>query len=103
MYNAPHPGEILREYLDETPVTSAAQALGITRTNLSRILNGHTGVSADMAIRLAEALETSPEFWLNLQMQYDLWIASQQQRPTIQTLIPQIAKGAPDFIPLTHS
>jgi addiction module HigA family antidote len=87
MYNAPHPGEMLREYLDDTPVTSAAKALGVTRTNLSRILHGHTGISADMALRLAQALQTSPEFWLNLQMQYDLWIASQQQRPNIQVLV----------------
>ena len=87
MFNAPHPGEMLREYIGETPVTEAAQALGVTRANLSRILNGHTGISADMAIRLSEALETSPEFWLNLQMQHDLWNASQRQRPVIKKLV----------------
>lgn len=87
MFNAPHPGEMLREYIGETPVTEAALALGVTRANLSRILNGHTGISADMAIRLSEALETSPEFWLNLQMQHALWIASQRQRPVIKKLV----------------
>lgn len=86
MFNAPHPGELLREYIDDTPVTTAAKALGVTRVSLSRILNGHTGISADMAIRLATALDTSPEFWLNLQMQYDLWTASQQKRPPIAKL-----------------
>jgi addiction module HigA family antidote len=91
MFNAPHPGEMLREYIGETPVTEAAQALGVTRANLSRILNGHTGISADMAIRLSEALDTSPEFWLNLQMQYDLWIASQRQRPEIKKLVQNYA------------
>ncbi len=86
MFNPPHPGEMLREYIDDTPVTTAAEALGVTRVTLSRILNGHTGISADMAIRLADSLETSPEFWLNLQMQYDLWNASQQKRPAISKL-----------------
>ena len=87
MFNAPHPGELLREYMDETSITVAAEALGVTRVSLSRIINGHTGISAEMAIRLADALETSPEFWLNLQMQYDLRIASQQTRPTIKKLV----------------
>ncbi|SPL69146.1 HigA family addiction module antitoxin [Acinetobacter stercoris] len=86
MYNAPHPGELLKEYLDEISVTDAAKALGVTRANLSRILNGHTGISADMAIRLSFALDTTPEFWLNLQTQYDLWVASQQERPEIHSL-----------------
>lgn len=90
MFNAPHPGEMLREYIGETPVTEAAQALGVTRANLSRILNGHTGISADMAIRLSGS-ETSPEFWLNLQMQYDLWMASQRQRPVIKKLVQDFA------------
>lgn len=87
MFNAQHPGEMLREYIGETPVTEAAQALGVTQANLSRILNDHTGISADMTIRLSEALETSPEFWLNLQMQHDLWNASQRQRPVIKKLV----------------
>ncbi|MBN6492790.1 HigA family addiction module antitoxin [Acinetobacter pittii] len=91
MFNAPHPGEILQEYLEGISVTTAAQALGVTRTNLSRILHGHTGISADMALRLSEALGTTPEFWLNLQVQYDLWIASQTKRPTIQHLAPAMA------------
>ena len=91
MFNAQHPGEMLREYIGETPVTEAAQALGVTQANLSRILNGHTGISADMAIRLSEALDTSPEFWLNLQMQHDLWNASQCQRPVIKKLVKDFA------------
>ncbi|MDQ8952439.1 HigA family addiction module antitoxin [Acinetobacter rudis] len=86
MFNAPHPGELLKEYLDGTSVTNAAKALGVTRANLSRILNGHTGISADMAIRLSIALETTPDFWLNLQTQHDLWLASQQERPDIYPL-----------------
>lgn len=76
MYNPAHPGEVLRDYLGDTDVTSLAQRLRVARTTLSRILNGHAGISASMAIRLSEVLpNTSPEFWLKMQMNYDLWQA----------------------------
>lgn len=91
MFNQPHPGEILKEYLGEVSVTLAAEALSVTRASLSRILNGHAGISADMAIRLADALDTSAEFWLNLQTHYDLWVASQKARPTVKRLVPATA------------
>jgi len=75
MHNPPHPGEIIREDclrpLDLT-ITEAAEGLGINRKNLSRILNGHAGVSPDMAVRLANAFGSTPEMWLKLQMAYDL-------------------------------
>jgi len=78
MYNPPHPGEVLKELclepLDLT-VTDAAEALGVSRKTLSSILNGRAGISPEMAIRLGKAFDTSPESWLNQQMQYDLWIA----------------------------
>jgi addiction module HigA family antidote len=76
MHNPPHPGEVLRD-LCLTPlgltVTDAAQALGVSRKTLSSILNGRSGISADMAVRLSIAFATSPESWLNQQLQYDLW------------------------------
>jgi addiction module HigA family antidote len=76
MHNPAHPGEVLRDYIGETDVTSLALRLKVARTTLSRILNGHAGISASMAIRLAGALpNTSPEFWLKMQMNYDLWQA----------------------------
>jgi len=56
MFNPPHPGIVLREYLENVSVTNAAKHLGITRAALSRILNGSTGISAELALRLAEAL-----------------------------------------------
>jgi len=78
MHNPPHPGEVLKELclepLDLT-VTDAAEALGVSRKTLSSILNGRSGISPEMAIRLAKAFDTSAESWLNQQMQYDLWIA----------------------------
>lgn len=91
MFNHPHPGEILKDYLDGVSITLAADALGVTRASLSRILNGHVGVTADMAIRLSAALDTSAEFWINLQAHYDLWIASQKARPNIKRLVPDPA------------
>ena len=83
MYNPPHPGEVLRELCLEPlglSVTDAARALGVARKTLSAILNGHSGISPEMAIRLGKAFETTPESWLNQQVQYDLWEV--EQRPT---------------------
>jgi len=80
MHNPPHPGEILRELCLEPlglTVTDAAAALGVSRKTLSSILNGRAGISPDMALRLSIAFGTSPESWLNQQIQYDLWVARQ--------------------------
>ena len=59
MHNPPHPGLVLREYLVETTVSTAAAHLRVTRVTLSRVLNGKAGISAAMALRLAAALGTS--------------------------------------------
>lgn len=78
MFNPPHPGEILKElYLEplDLTVTKTAAGLDITRKTLSSFLNGRSGVSTEMALRLSEAFETTPEHWLNLQQEYDLWQA----------------------------
>ena len=78
MHNPPHPGEIIRELCLEPlniTVTKAAGALGVSRKTLSAILNGRAGISPEMAMRLAMAFDTTPESWLNQQMQYDLWQA----------------------------
>lgn len=83
MHNPPHPGEILREWLEEVSVTDAAQHLGIARATLSRVLNGSAGISADMALRLQAALGTSAEMWMGLQDDFELWQARQQKRPHI--------------------
>lgn len=87
MFNPPHPGSVLREYLGELTVTSAASHLGITRTALSRILNGSAGISAEMALRLSEALGTSAELWIGMQAKYDLWQASKKRRSRIARLV----------------
>lgn len=72
MYDPPHPGSVLREYLGNLSVTEAARHLGITRAALSRILNANAGISAEMALRLSEALGTSPDLWIGMQAKYDL-------------------------------
>ena len=76
--NPPHPGEIVRaECLEalELTVTRAAEGLGVTRQALSDVVNGHAGISVDMAIRLSKAFGSSPETWLRMQLAYDLWQA----------------------------
>ncbi len=83
MHNPPHPGEVLREWLGDMSVTEAAQRLGVARATLSRVLNGSSGISADMALRLQAALGTSPEMWMGLQDDYELWLASKAKRPRI--------------------
>jgi antitoxin HigA-1 len=75
MHTPPHPGEVLRELcLDPLglTVTQAASALGVSRRTLSSILNGRSGVSAEMAIRLSMAFNTTAESWLLQQLQCDL-------------------------------
>ena len=89
MFNPPHPGEVLRDgVLDGTgiTVTEAARQLRVTRAALSRILNGRAGISPDMAVRLGKWLDHSPESWLRMQMDYDLWQAQRRPRPSIRPL-----------------
>jgi addiction module HigA family antidote len=87
MHNPPHPGEVLREYLGEISVTAAAVKLGVNRVTLSRILTGGSGVSADMAYRLASAFGTSEELWAGMQLQYDLHQASKLKRPKNERMV----------------
>src|ERR1700747_208593 len=86
MHNPPHPGRVLREYLGNMSVTDTARHLGVTRVSLSRILNGSAGISAAMALRLSDALGTSPELWVGMQAQYDLWRAAQHRRKRVMPL-----------------
>ncbi len=79
MHNPASPGELLSGWLEDLAVTVTAFAahIGISRVMLSRVLHGHAAVSADMDLRLAEALGTTPGYWLALQTQRDLWVAGQ--------------------------
>jgi addiction module HigA family antidote len=82
LHNPPHPGKCLKEIcLDQLGVTvnEAAKALGVSRKTLSAIINGHSGISPEMAVRLSIAFDTSAESWLNQQTQHDLWQAEQSR------------------------
>ena len=75
MKDPPHPGRSIRITCLEPlglSVTDAARMLGVARHTLSRLLNGHAGISAEMAIRLEKAGWSNAEFWMRLQAAYDL-------------------------------
>jgi antitoxin HigA-1 len=94
MHNPPHPGEILAEECLKPlglTVTSAAEALGVSRKTFSLILNGHAGITAPMALRLAKAFGGTAEFWLRLQMQRDLWDARRTRVGAVKRLVRNVA------------
>ena len=75
MKSPPHPGRIVRRECLEPlslSVTAAAKGLGVTRKTLSELLNGKSGISPEMAIRLSKAFGSRAEVWLGIQMDYDL-------------------------------
>jgi antitoxin HigA-1 len=78
MHNPPHPGEFIREvYLEPHSMTGRqlASKLGVSPSTLNRILQGRSGISPEMALRLSKALGRSPESWLLMQDNYELWHA----------------------------
>ena len=80
MHNPPHPGEIIKEFCVAPlglTVTKAAESIGVTRKTFSMLLNGKSGISPEMALRLSKVFGRTPEGWLRLQLQYDLWKAKQ--------------------------
>ena len=81
MHNPPHPGEFIQSiYMEPNQLScrELASKLGVAASTLSRILNGSSRVSPEMALRLSKALGRSPESWLTLQDQHDLWRARQK-------------------------
>ncbi len=93
IFNPAHPGEVLRDYLAGISVREAADRLGVTRAHLSRILNGRAGITAAMSLRLSAALGTSPDFWLRIQVQRDLWLAQRAGIPKVRRF-PELARRA---------
>ena len=90
IHNPSHPGAILADTVlrkdGGVTVTEFAKALNVSRVALSRVVNQRAGVSVELAIRLAAALGTSAEVWLNMQQAYDLWHAQKKRRPRIERL-----------------
>ena len=83
-----HPGEILKEmFINERDltITEVAKGLNMARANLSSVINGHLGISPELAVKLSEAFGNTPQFWVNLQNNYELWHAERKiDRATIQ-------------------
>jgi len=80
MHNPPHPGEFIRKtYIEpfEISVRSLAESLDVSPSTLARIVSMRSAVSPEMALRLSKALGRSPESWLAMQHNYDLWRAKQ--------------------------
>ena len=88
MHSPAHPGEVLREYLPPgMNVAEAARRLGVTRQALSALLNGRSDMSVEMALRLESALGIEADFWLRMQLQWDLWSARQKPKPVVESII----------------
>ena len=82
-----HPGLIIRD--DVLPelhlsVNEAAKQLGVSRFTLSRVINGRSAITAEMALRVGKWVENGPEIWLRMQGQYDLWQAKQRGEPKVK-------------------
>ncbi len=81
MHNPPHPGEFITDvYLEPNDLSGRelAAKLGVAASTLNRVLTGASGISPEMALRLSKALGRSPESWLAMQYNYDLWQAKQR-------------------------
>ena len=90
MIPAPHPGETIREDVLAPlgmSVNQLAKALGITATRLNDVVRGRRGITADTALRLARYLGNSPEFWLGLQLAYDLRTTRQKRQRQIEKAV----------------
>lgn len=97
MHAPPHPGRIVRQECLEPlglTVTGAAAALGVTRQALNNVVNGKSGISADMALRLAKAFGSSPETWLRLQMAHDL-AEARKREPALTAAIHRLEREDP--------
>ncbi len=90
MNNPVHPGRIIRGAIDDLnlTVTDAAKVLNVSQPTLSTLINGRSGVSPEMAVRLSKAIGSTPGFWLRLQMNYDLARVEQRADTILVNPIP---------------
>jgi len=84
MYKPVHPGRIIRDdYIEPLKLSNSglARSLGVTRQTIVAIVNERSGISPEMALRLSEAFDTTPELWMTMQRNYDLYIARKKFTP----------------------
>jgi addiction module HigA family antidote len=87
MHNPAHPGEVLREFLpEEMTIGEVAARLRVSRPHLSRLLNGRSAMTAEMAIRVGMLTRTTPESWLANQVKWELWQALHKERVVVEPL-----------------
>jgi addiction module HigA family antidote len=89
MYNPPHPGAVIKDILENVPMTVGdfATHIGVSRNTLSRILNERAAVTPEMSIRIAEALgQQQTDIWFKMQNKYDFWHAKQTKRQKIRPI-----------------
>ena len=84
-----HPGEILADEINELGISASdlARSLDVHKNRITEIINGKRGITADTALRLAQYFETSAEFWMNLQRNYELRLAQQAKGEKIQQTV----------------
>jgi len=93
MFNPPHPGALIADILENgelsigNSVTALAKHLRVTRATLSRVINGRSAVSADMALKLQDAFGVRADLWLSLQWKRDLWVASRKRRKKVRSVV----------------
>jgi len=89
MHNPPHPGGILKEALENVPitVTDFAAHIGVARATLSRVLNCRAGITPEMSIKISAAFgQPSADLWFRMQSTHDFWVASQAKRKSVKPL-----------------
>ena len=91
MNTPPHPGQVIRRAIVEglgLTITAAAEGLGISRKQLTQLVNRHAGVSPEMAIRLEKGIGSSADAWLRMQAAYDLAQAQKASKIRVKKLQP---------------
>ena len=94
MKNPPHPGELVRDNLDDLglSVSEAATGLGVTRQQLYNVINGRSGITPEMALRLEKAFGGSADMWLRMQASHDLaQVRSRAKGISVRRLTPKVA------------
>jgi addiction module HigA family antidote len=97
MYNPPHPGSILKDALESIPmtVTDFAAHIGISRVNLSRVINCRAGITPELSIKLSEAFHQGQgDIWFRMQTSHDFWHASRAKRKKVRPIKMKLAKAA---------